>query len=221
MREGDSIRNPMLKKRTGILIARATAGRILLMREAVASIARTISNRFEWFPSLILILLAPAMSLVFLDSELFLVSCILGWALLALGLIDVRFYLLPNVVTFPLIAAGLTVVVMIDATALPAHVFGAALGFGAFWLLSTAYRWLRGRTGLGLGDAKLLAAAGAWLGWQALPSVVLLASFGALGFVLAMALSGRRVDASTRLPFGPFLCAGFWVVWLYGPLEFA
>jgi leader peptidase (prepilin peptidase)/N-methyltransferase len=77
---------------------------------------------------------------------------------------------------------------------------------------------LRGREGLGFGDAKLLAAGGAWLSWQSVPSVVLIAAVLALAVVLGIALVRRtRLSAATRVPFGPYLAAAIWLVWLYGP----
>jgi leader peptidase (prepilin peptidase)/N-methyltransferase len=149
---------------------------------------------------------------------IFPVSCALGWWLLALAAIDARVFLLPDVLTLPLCAAGLVfafVVVRDDALA---HLAGALGGFAVFAVVSLLYRWLRGREGLGLGDAKLMAAAGAWLGWQALPGLVLIATSGALVFVLCAALLRRDFSWSARIPLGAFLCAGFWIVWLYGPL---
>jgi leader peptidase (prepilin peptidase)/N-methyltransferase len=77
---------------------------------------------------------------------------------------------------------------------------------------------LRGREGMGGGDARLLAAAGGWLGWQGLPSVLVLASLAALAIAGWQAARGHNIGASTRLPFGTYLVFGIFVVWLYGPL---
>lgn len=96
------------------------------------------------------------------------------------------------------------------------RLMAAGVGFGALYLVATVYERLRGQAGLGLGDAKLLAASGAWLGVQALASVVLLATTSALAVVGGMRLSGRQVSRTTMLPFGPFLAFGTWLVWLYG-----
>jgi leader peptidase (prepilin peptidase)/N-methyltransferase len=71
---------------------------------------------------------------------------------------------------------------------------------------------------LGLGDAKLLAAAGAWLGWPALPGLVAAAAAGALAVALARAALGERLAAATRIAFGPYLALALWLFWLYGPL---
>ena len=146
-------------------------------------------------------------------------SCALAWGLLALSVIDWRHHILPDQLTLPLLAGGLVVAYAIRGSGLADHVAGAAAGFAAFALVGWIYRRLRGREGLGLGDAKLLAAAGAWLSWTGLPGVVLTATLSALAAALGRALVGRSLAADTRLPFGPFLALGTWLVWLYGPIE--
>jgi len=145
-------------------------------------------------------------------------SCVLGWTLLTLAAIDWRTGLLPDVLTLPLVAAGLGVAYAVDPAALLDHAIGAAAGFVAFAALAEIYRRLRGRDGLGLGDAKLLAASGAWLAWSALPTVVLYAAFIGLALVLARRGRGQALQATDKLAFGPALAAATWLVWLYGPL---
>lgn len=148
-------------------------------------------------------------------------TCALGWTLLALAVIDARRMILPDALTLPLIALGLAVAAWLDPSRLMGHAIGATAGFLVFWLIATLYRLLRRREGLGLGDAKLLAAAGAWVSWEGLPGVVLAASLSALVFFLVAAFLGPAPDPSRRLPFGPFLCLGIWLIWLYGPLILA
>ncbi len=145
-------------------------------------------------------------------------TCGLGWTLLTLTAIDWRTYRLPDALTLPLAAAGLVIAFAIDRASLIDHIIGAAAGFLAFATLAEGYRRFRGHEGLGLGDAKLLAAGGAWLGWAGLPTVVLLAAILGLAFVLVRRLTGQAIDALDRTPFGPALAAGVWFVWLYGPL---
>lgn len=145
-------------------------------------------------------------------------SCVLGWMLLTLSAIDWRTGFLPDVLTFPLIAAGLGVAYAIDQTSILEHVIGVACGFITFALLATGYRRLRDRDGLGLGDAKLLAASGAWLSWIGLPSVILLAAISGLAFVLLRSLNGTKVVGTARIAFGPALALATWIVWLFGPL---
>jgi len=142
-------------------------------------------------------------------------GCALGWALLALAWIDVAEFWLPDALTLPLLLAGLAATWWLQPWALTDHAIGAAVGYSLFRLVSWGYRRLRGRDGLGEGDAKLLAAAGAWLGWEALPLVLIGAAVaGLLWAVVAMA-RGQRMTGATALPFGPPLAAATWVVWLY------
>ncbi len=145
----------------------------------------------------------------------------LGWTLLALSVIDARALILPDALTLPLIAGGLIVAWFVNPSAPLDHVIGAAAGGLTFWLIARIYEGVRHRQGLGLGDAKLFAAAGAWVAWQGLASVVLMAALGALAAVALLAIAGRSPGASGRLPFGPFLALGLWLTWLYGPITLA
>ena len=90
-------------------------------------------------------------------------------------------------------------------------------GYGCFVLIAWLYHKIRGRDGLGLGDAKLFAAAGAFVGWQGLPLVLLVASGGGVVAILLLRLRGRVIGPTDIIPFGPFLGFGFWLVWLYAP----
>lgn len=139
----------------------------------------------------------------------------LGWALLAAAWIDARTMILPDTITLPLILAGLAATAVFDPAALTDHAAATVLGYLAFRLLAVGYRALRGRDGLGAGDAKLLGAAGAWLGVAALPGVVLLAAFlGIIGIV------GRGMFDRGRLaqpaPFGPALALALFSLRLAG-----
>ena len=146
-------------------------------------------------------------------------SCGLGWVLLALAAIDQREQLLPDVLTLPLIPAGLAVAYVDDPAHLFDHAVGAIAGYAVFVLIELVYARVRGRAGLGRGDAKLLAAAGAWVAWIGLPHVVLIAALTALIAAAAARLTGHSVGATTRLAFGPWLALGTWLVWLYGPIS--
>jgi leader peptidase (prepilin peptidase)/N-methyltransferase len=145
-------------------------------------------------------------------------SCVFGWCLIALAAIDIRDGLLPDALTLPLLAAGLAVNYFLTPWQLLDCVIGAVAGFAAFWIVAFLYRTLRKREGLGLGDAKLLAAVGAWLSWTGLPSVVLVAALLGLAAALVLAWRGRQIALDQRLAFGPALCFAAWLVWLYGPL---
>ena len=141
-------------------------------------------------------------------------ACGLGWTLLALAWIDWDHFFLPDALSLPLVPAGLLATWWLAPEALAGHAIGAALGYGAFRGLASAYRWLRGREGLGQGDAKLLAVAGAWLGWEALPQVVLLAALAGLALAGATALRRGGLDLAAPLPFGPCLAIALWLCWL-------
>jgi leader peptidase (prepilin peptidase)/N-methyltransferase len=92
------------------------------------------------------------------------------------------------------------------------------LAYLSFQGLALAYRRLRGRDGLGGGDAKLIAAAGAWCGLEALPFVVLGSAVAGLLAALVLALAGRGVTSRTQIAFGPCIAVAFWLAWLHGGL---
>ena len=135
-----------------------------------------------------------------------------------LSVIDLRSGRLPDLLTIPLLLAGLAASALLRLDDLPMRILAAMVGFAALYAAGEVYRRLRDRPGIGLGDAKLLAASGAWLGLGGLPSVVLIACAGGLLGALILAAMGRSVGLATRIPFGPFLAFGTWVVWLYGQI---
>jgi len=145
------------------------------------------------------------------------ISCLLGWDLLALAVIDWREGILPDALTLPLIPLGLLAAYLTDVDRVWPHAVGAVAGFLVFALIRWGYRRFRGREGLGFGDVKLIAAAGAFVSWEGLPSVVLIAAILGLALAFARSLTGRGLALDDRLAFGPALCLGLWLVWLYGP----
>lgn len=139
----------------------------------------------------------------------------LGWTLLALAVIDARHMVLPDELTLPMFAAGLLMAV-VHGNAFTDGLAGAAIGAAVLMTVATIFRLVDGREGMGLGDVKLFAAGGAWVGWQGLPGVLLIA---ALSGLLYAVLVGRFSDrAGEPIPFGPFLAAGIWAVWVCGPV---
>ena len=143
----------------------------------------------------------------------------LGWTLACLAVIDLTAFRLPDAFTLPLIAVGLAVsFVLLPGRPIVDHLVGAAVGYGALAGLAWAFEKARGIDGIGMGDAKLLAAAGAWLGWRDLPSVVLIACALAFVWVAVSALARGRDVLGRRIAFGAPLCLAFWIVWLRGPL---
>ena len=145
-------------------------------------------------------------------------DCLFGWWLLALGWIDIRRWLLPDALTLPLVIAGLAAAAAFDPGQLTDRALGAALGYLSLRAVALLYRVLRGREGLGHGDAKLLAASGAWVGAMALPQVVLGAAVSALVAAAGLRLAGVPLSTGSALPFGPFLALATWLVWLLGPV---
>jgi leader peptidase (prepilin peptidase)/N-methyltransferase len=133
---------------------------------------------------------------------------LLGWLLLTLAVLDWRHFWLPDALTLSLAFLGLTIGLWSTDTALIDRIVGAAVGYGALLAIALGYRALRGREGLGLGDAKLLGALGAWFGWQALPFILLLSALLGLLLVLVSAVGGQRASAATRVPLGTFLAIG-------------
>jgi leader peptidase (prepilin peptidase) / N-methyltransferase len=145
-------------------------------------------------------------------------DCVFGWWLLALGWIDLRRWLLPDALTLPLIVAGLALAAVFAREQLLDRALGAVLGYLGLRAIALTYRALRRREGLGQGDAKLLAAAGGWVGASALPQVIFGAALSALVTVVALRLAGVRLGAHSALPFGPFLAVATWLIWLFGPV---
>jgi leader peptidase (prepilin peptidase)/N-methyltransferase len=142
------------------------------------------------------------------------VTCGLGWWLLALGWIDAETQRLPDVLTLPLVLAGLAEAWWLEPEAVFDRAEAAAFAAALLALLAFAYRRLRQRDGLGLGDAKLLAAGGAWVGLGGLPQVMILGALLALAYALTLRLRGRTLTVTTRIPFGPFLATAIWISWI-------
>lgn len=144
------------------------------------------------------------------------IDAALGWALLLTAWIDAETYLLPDMVTLPLILAGLAVTFWQTPPALTDHAAAAAIGYAAFRLLNISYRALRGRDGMGTGDAKLLAAAGAWLGLAALPWLIFIAAILGIAAHAILGFVRNAPRLSQPIPFGPALAAAFFGLRLVG-----
>jgi leader peptidase (prepilin peptidase)/N-methyltransferase len=149
-------------------------------------------------------------------------ALLLCWSLIALSGIDLDHQLLPDAITLPLLWLGLAFALLGDGSArftvladLESAVLGAILGYLSLWTVYHAFRLVTGKEGMGYGDFKLLAALGAWLGWQALPVIVLLSAFvGALTGITLIVARGR--DRQLPIPFGPFLAVAGFVTLLWG-----
>jgi len=147
---------------------------------------------------------------------------VLTWFLVALAFIDIDTQLLPDSLTLPLLWLGLLLSLFAPAPQMApipvdmrSSIIGAIAGYLCLWTVYHLFRLLTAKEGMGYGDFKLLAALGAWLGWQMLLPTVLIAA--AVGAVVGIALlAARGQNRSTPIAFGPFLAAGGWLMLLFG-----
>jgi leader peptidase (prepilin peptidase) / N-methyltransferase len=144
-------------------------------------------------------------------------ACVFLWTLTALTFIDFDTQYLPDSLTLPLVWAGLLVNMFELFVPLKTAVIGAVAGYLSLWTVYWLFKLIRGKEGMGYGDFKLLAALGAWLGWQMLPLIVLLSSVvGAAIGLLLIVFKGR--DHSVPLAFGPYLAIAGAIALFFGPV---
>ncbi|MGO1616897.1 MAG: prepilin peptidase [Oceanisphaera sp.] len=142
-------------------------------------------------------------------------ALLLSWTLLCMTMIDIDHLLLPDNLTLPLLWVGLLININSLFIALPDAVIGAAVGYGILWSLYWLFKLATGKEGMGYGDFKLLAALGAWFGWQALLPIILISSIS--GLLLALILmANKRLSTELAMPFGPALALGGWVYLMWG-----
>ena len=142
-------------------------------------------------------------------------ALLLTWSLLVLVFIDIDHMLLPDDITLPLLWLGLAIALLkIGPVTLSDAVIGAILGYLILWLVYWGFKLATGKEGMGFGDFKLLAALGAWLGWQALPTVILISSVigAAIGIITLIFFGGQR---GKPIPFGPYLAGAGWAVLIW------
>ena len=191
----------------------------LLLRGRCAACAAPISPRYPIVEAVTAIL-SVAVAWRFGPTTATAAALVLTWFLIALSLIDLDHKLLPDNLTLPLLWLGLLVAlfepggepVFVD---LRASVIGAAAGYLSLWSVYQLFKLLTGKEGMGYGDFKLLAALGAWLGWQILPLVIVLSA--AVGSIVGLSLimTGQRTRQA-EIPFGPYLAGAGWIALLYG-----
>lgn len=142
-------------------------------------------------------------------------ALVLSWSLIALTFIDLDHQLLPDKITLPLIWVGIFFNLFSVYTDLVSSVIGAIAGYLSLWSIYHLFRLITGKEGMGYGDFKLLAALGAWLGWQYLPVIVLLSSL--VGAVIGISLILlRKHQRDIPIPFGPYLAAAGWIALVWG-----
>ncbi|HEA3085460.1 TPA: prepilin peptidase [Aeromonas dhakensis] len=173
-----------------------------------------ISARYP-LVELLTALLSLVVAATFPPGWALLAALLLTWVLVALTFIDLDKMLLPDQLTLPLLWGGLLFNLAGGFAPLADAVIGAMAGYLVLWSLYWAFKLLTGKEGMGYGDFKLLAALGAWLGWQALPIVLLLSSL--VGAIIGISLILLRNHHQNKpIPFGPYLAIAGWIALLWG-----
>jgi len=153
------------------------------------------------------LLYAPDMTLVW--------ALIFTYTIICLSLIDIDCQLLPDNIVLPLLWSGLLINTAGYFTDLKSAVLGAVFGYLLLWSIYQVHHRLTGKEGMGYGDFKLLAAIGAWFGWQVLPLVILIASFS--GTIIAVIfILGKKQSKDIPISFGPYLAISSWLTMLWG-----
>ena len=172
----------------------------------------------------IIALLIGVVSFVVFDLTIGAVSCLLGWAMLAITISDAKRFIIPDTVCLPMIPVGLLSVKLsmeplIADQALLDHFSATIVAAAALFAVRYFYQTYRGVEGLGLGDVKLAAAAGAWTGLDGVGPVMLAACAGAISYVGLIAWQRRpNVTPTMAIPFGAFLAPSIWIVWAFSQL---
>lgn len=165
------------------------------------------------------VIAVPILAQNTMPATLIAASLVLATTLSIMSAIDLMSQRLPDVLTLLLLLAGLALAALGGKDALVWHAASALIGGLSLYVIGWLYLHYRGIDGLGLGDAKLFAAAGAWVGAEGLATALLIACGSALVATLAWKQVDSRVDGQSAIAFGPFLAIGIWTVWLYGPLS--
>ncbi len=186
----------------------------LLLRGRCASCATPISARYPVIEAITGLLSAYAAFHFGFTWEL-LATLFFLWALLTLTMIDVDHQLLPDQITLPLLWLGLLLNTQHVFVSINDAVIGAAAGYLILWSVYHVFKLVTGKEGMGFGDFKLLAALGAWMGWQMLPVIILLSSL--VGAVVgSLILAFQRKGKSTPIPFGPYLAGAGVIAFFWG-----
>lgn len=186
----------------------------LALRGRCSACGTRISVRYP-FVELVAAVLAAAVAWRFGFGWACLGALLLTWSLVALTVIDFDHQLLPDTITLPVLWLGLMWSLSGDFVSTRDAVIGAAAGYLSLWSVYWAFKLATGKEGMGYGDFKLLAMLGAWLGWQALPAVILLSA--GVGAVVGIALILlQRLGRDVPMPFGPYLAAAGWIALMWG-----
>jgi leader peptidase (prepilin peptidase) / N-methyltransferase len=140
---------------------------------------------------------------------------LLTWALITLTMIDAKTQLLPDNITLPLLWLGILVNTKNIYADLESSVYGAISGYLILWSIYKLFKLVTGKEGMGYGDFKLLAALGAWMGWQMLPQIILISSL--VGVIIGVSMIiFQKHDKSVAIPFGPYLAIAGWIAFVWG-----
>ncbi len=186
----------------------------LFLRGKCSNCGIKISPQYP-FVELLTAILTTFIMLKFGFSIQALGGVIFTWFLIALSGIDIKTQLLPDDLTFPFVWLGIIFNLFTTYTDLTSSVLGAIFGYLTLWSVFHLFKLITGKEGMGYGDFKLLAALGAWLGWQSLPLILLFSS--AVGAVIGIFMIVSKLqERSQPIPFGPYLAVAGWIAMLYG-----
>jgi leader peptidase (prepilin peptidase)/N-methyltransferase len=186
----------------------------LLLRGRCAACKARISWRYPFIEGLTAILFVVVIW-HFGPNYQGLTALVLTAFLVALAGIDAEHQLLPDNLTLPLMWAGILTNYFAVHTSLASSIMGAIAGYMVLWTIYQLFRLLTGKEGMGYGDFKLLAALGAWMGWQMIPLIVLLSSV--VGAVVGLSLMATgRMKREKPMPFGPYIAAAGWIALIWG-----
>lgn len=190
----------------------------LLLRGKCASCKTAISARYPVIEALTAVFSVATVYLLGASVEA-LWALLLVWSLVALTVIDFDTQLLPDSITLPLMWLGLVLNYFGVFTEFASAFWGAVAGYLSLWSVYWLFKLVTGKEGMGHGDFKLLAALGAWLGWQLLPAIILLSSL--VGAVVGIGLMVfRKHGREVPIPFGPYLAAaGLLALWFGGEIQ--
>lgn len=188
----------------------------LLLRGRCAGCGMSIHWRYPAV-EIVTALLSALVAWHFGASWSCLAALVFTWCLISATVIDIDYQLLPDNITLPLLWLGLVLALTPygSGVSLPDAVLGAALGYLSLWSLYKVFKALTGREGMGYGDFKLLAALGAWLGWQQLLSIIILSSLSGAVIGIALTLIRGR-DKNIPISFGPYLAGAGFIVLIWG-----
>ena len=171
------------------------------------------------YPAIVSTLLIVGASFGLFGTATASISCLLGFCMLAIAIADARRFVIPDVLSLPSIPAGIVVSGLIAAPGdtnmvFMAHAIAAIVAAACFYAIARGFRAWRGYDGLGLGDVKLAAVAGAWTGVDGTSTVIICACLGASCYAIFLHLTSHaRVSRTTMIPFGTFLAPSIWLVW--------